>query len=329
MTTTRLVEWFEKEAAGYLATIEQEAGRIGSGEADASPEPLVAAQSAARALAGSARLANARWLQRAASTFERALRRTAVQPGSAPRLAEDMRLTVDDLRYLLDASEPDDARDARVEVVAARWEEAGGYTAEQPAPDGGTAGFTAFVIAEVTAIGDTMEQGITAFNENPASREWLGAILRSQRALLGSVRLDAIPVIAEALRAVEDLCQLIVSLDVPVKSEWLDVFRSAREVLRSAVAAIEEGGEPGQTPALSRLRTLREELLARYGERVAAQAAEAPVEPETTKPAPEHPVDPRQRAVVLRAEIAQALGDQTEPRLALDELYGLLLNALR
>jgi chemotaxis protein histidine kinase CheA len=174
-----------------------------------------------------------------------------------------------------------------------------------------------------------MDGGITAFAEDPVNRESLGTILRRQRTLLGSARVDEIPVMAEALSAVEDLSELIVRLGVPVKSEWLDVFRSARDVVRSSAESIREGEEPGPTPALSRLRTLREELVARYGERVASQTVEAAPPPPTASAEAEPAADPRQRAAVLRAAIAQALGDATEPRDALDELYGLLMSALR
>jgi chemotaxis protein histidine kinase CheA len=235
-------------------------------------------------------------------------------------------MSVADIRYLLDARGPEEAQDARVAVVVARWADTAGQTGESSAAVA-EEDFDGFVAREAEGVADAMDSGISAFSDNPANRELLGTILRRQRALLGSAHVDEIPVLAETLRAVEDLCELIVRLGVPVKSEWLDVFRCARDVLRSSASAIMEGEEPGQSPALSRLRTLHEELVARYGERVASQAVEAA---RTATPAPAEPApDPRQRAVVLRATIARALGGATEPREALDELYGLLMSALR
>jgi hypothetical protein len=283
-------------------------------------------RAAARTLAGAARLAGEERVHRAAAALDAGLRATDLPPGASDRIAEDVRMSVADIRFLLDVRGPEQAQDARVAVVIARWADTAGPPSE-PAVAAAEEDFDGFVAREAESVADAMDGGISAFSENPANREWLGTILRRQRALLGSARVDEFPVMAEALRAVEDLCELIVRLGVPVKSEWLDVFRCAREVLRSSASAIAEGEEPGQTPALSRLRTLREELVARYGERVASQAVEAAqaAAPAAAAPAP----DPRQRAVVLRATIAQALGDATEPREALDELYGLLMSALR
>jgi len=123
------------------------------------------------------------------------------------------------------------------------------------------------VAREVAAVAETMDAAVTAFQSNPRDRDWLATVLRSQRALLGSAQIEATPVLAEALRAVEDLAVLIGQLDVPVKAEWLDIFRSARDVLRAAAALLDKGEVPAPVPALSRLRTLRDELLARYSGR--------------------------------------------------------------
>lgn len=323
MTTTRLVEWFEKEAGSWLSGLERDAEGLG-----AEPLALNAMRAAARALAGAARLAGEDRMYRAAAAMDAGLRAANPQPGTVDRTAEDVRLSVADMRFLLEERASDEALDARVQVIAARWADVPSDDVEAE-PEEHSEDYASFVVREASGVADAMDSGIAAFGENPTNREWLGAILRRQRALLGSARVDEIPVLAETLRAVEDLCELIVRLGVPVKSEWLDVFRCARDVLRSSASAITDGDEPGQTPALSRLRTLREELVARYGERAASQQVET-AQPAAQEPAePEPPADPRQRAAVLRASIAHALGDAREPREALDELYGMLMSALR
>lgn len=322
MTTTRLVEWFEREAGTWLAALELDADGFGD-----EPDALNAMRAAARALAGAARLAGEERVHRAAAALDAGLRAEPPQPGAANRIAEDVRLTVTDLRYLLDAHVSDEEQDARVAVVAARWAESAERIVHARTEPSGE-DFDSFVVREAEGIADVMDGGIATFSDNPTNRESLGAVLRRQRALLGSARVDEIPVLAETLRAVEDLSELIVRLGVPVKSEWLDVFRCARDVLRSSAASIAEGETPAQTPALSRLRTLREELIARYGERVASQALEGSASaPGAAEREP--PPDPRQRAAVLRATLAQALGDSPQSRAALDELYGLLMSALR
>lgn len=317
MTTARLTDWFEKEAGDCISAL---AAQTDSLDEEGTLDRM---RATIRTLGGAARVAGEDRLSRVAHALGHGLGRSS----ASADLESDIRLTIEDLRQLLDHGEPDGQLEARADAAVARWT-SDGPDDSQPAAESAPAAFLAFVTAEISGIADVMEQGVAAFGEDPSNREWLGAILRRQRSLLGSARLNEIPVLPEALYAVEDLCELIVRLDVPVKSEWLDVFRCARDVLRAAGGALEEGEEPGQTPALSRLRTLHEELTARYGERVAAQAAEAgeaAAGAETGVPI----ADPRQRAAVLRAGIARALDDNADARRSLDELYALLMDALR
>jgi hypothetical protein len=96
-------------------------------------------------------------------------------------------------------------------------------------------------------------------------REPLKMILRRQRALLGAARLEEIPVVAEILRAVDDLTRVIAKLDIGVKREWLDIYRIAREGLRATIQPLQQDQDPKPSHALSRLRHMREELLERYG----------------------------------------------------------------
>ena len=123
-----------------------------------------------------------------------------------------------------------------------------------------------FAAHEVAGVVNELEAGLVTLALDARNRDPLKAILRRQRALLGAARLDEIAVVAEALRATEDMTRVIAKLNVPVKEEWLAVFRSARDVLKAAVDPLRRGENPPPNPALSRLRTLRQELLDRYGE---------------------------------------------------------------
>jgi hypothetical protein len=123
---------------------------------------------------------------------------------------------------------------------------------------------------------------------------------------------------------------LILRLGVPVKREWVDVFRCARDVLAPARAALERGDEPESSPALSRLRTLRDELGERYKPR-----DDAPAEGD----AGEGPlVDIRdlcfdsqsalRRATELRPVLERAVAGDANARDALEELFDLIRLAL-
>jgi hypothetical protein len=58
---------------------------------------------------------------------------------------------------------------------------------------------------------------------------------------------------------------VVAKLDVAVKQEWFDVYRTAREGLVAAIPALGDDRDPQPSSALARLRHLRTELLARYG----------------------------------------------------------------
>jgi chemotaxis protein histidine kinase CheA len=346
--TMQLREYFVTEAEELLAGLER------TRQDEPGGATVAELQRCARGLRGLARLANEDRVATAASALEQASRSPDfVQTPDG--LDDRVRASIDDFRVLIEGGESAEL-DARRDAIVGRWT---GLKTEAAADAADTNRssrenpFYAFVIRESRGIADVMERGIGSFAETPGNRDWLGAILRRQRALLGAARLGEVAVVAETLHAVEDMAQLIVRLNVPIKSEWLDVFRSAREVLRASAVSLEQGEPPRFTPALSRLRTLRDELWDRYGdkssphadpnrgpERVApsSSASSAPLpllEPELDAPfslpmsEATAPVSNLERAASLRAEIERAIGGDARAREALDELHGMLLEALQ
>jgi chemotaxis protein histidine kinase CheA len=184
------------------------------------------------------------------------------------QFAARARDTIADLRILLDRTEEDEQLDARVNDAAARWSNTDSASAPgMPAVslDIGTRELREFAAREAAGIADALDNGIRDLQADPMNREPLRTILRRQRALLGSARLDEIPVIAEILRAVEELTRVIAKLDVGVKQEWLDIYRVARDALQSTIAPLLRAEVPEPSKAVSRLRHMRAELLERYG----------------------------------------------------------------
>jgi len=220
---------------------------------------------AARAMRGAAQIAREDAAYRATRVLENATRAlTGASLSLDVGTIERLRSSADDLRSI---ARGDDA-DRRADAIASRWDELG-IGAEQPAVhESGaqeTRAFLEYAAHEVAGIASELDRSIGALADDAMDREPLKAVLRRQRGLLGSARLDEIPVLAESLRAVEDMTSVIGKLDVAVRHEWLDVFRCARDVLVAAAPLLETGRQPDVTTSLRRLRVLRHELLERHG----------------------------------------------------------------
>jgi chemotaxis protein histidine kinase CheA len=188
-------------------------------------------------------------------------------------------------------------------------------------PDSKADAFRAYLADEVDEIAQALADGVAAFVHDPMDREALRAILRRQRALLGSARLDEFAAVAETLRAVEDLTRVIARMNVPVKDEWLQIYRSARDILQAASDPVRDGREPPFSPPLSRLRTLRDELLERYGSTDDESESTPPIEALLrARPAPILPVTASQDSALPPVEAAENPSEVASPVLEIDEL---------
>jgi chemotaxis protein histidine kinase CheA len=263
---TTLAEFFEHEAGTSLETLRSLLD-------DPAPD-APAIHRVARTLRGSAQMAREERVYRAALALESAVK-PAARAGNGTwteALLGCVRAAVEDLGVLVDGTDPSPELDGRLRASLERWQAAG---VELPGPAVGrrTAGdpsagmreFRAYAARELDGIAQALDENMRALRVNAADREPLKAILRRQRALRGAARLDEIPVVADILRAVEDLTRVVAKLDVPVRDEWFDVYRTAREGLVAAIPALAEDRDPQPSSALARLRHLRSELLARYG----------------------------------------------------------------
>ncbi|MGH7446850.1 MAG: hypothetical protein ACRELT_04780, partial [Longimicrobiales bacterium] len=141
-----------------------------------------------------------------------------------------------------------------------------------------------FAAREAAGIADMLDRGIQALQANPMDREPLRTVLRRQRALLGSARLEEIPIVADILRAIEDLTHVVAKLDIGVKQEWLDIYRVARDALQTTIAPLLRDELPEPSHSVSRLRHMRAELLERYG--TAEEESPAPDHAFAIAPAP-------------------------------------------
>jgi hypothetical protein len=256
-----LTEFFETEAREALARLQREVQQ-------AAPDATIMHQ-ASRALRGAAQMAREERTLQAAAALEAGLRALAggdlAWTGETPTRVRD---SIEDL-YLLLQRQGDDARqDSVVEQVTSRWQD----VSRNPALAEHTAQasasieeFRRFAAREAAEIAAALDQAVQQLAAAPMDREPLRAVLRRQRALLGSARLDEAAVVAEILRAVEDMSRVVARLDVGVKQDWLDIYRVARDGLRAAVEPLQRGEDPSPSHAASRLRHIRQEMLERYG----------------------------------------------------------------
>jgi chemotaxis protein histidine kinase CheA len=353
-----LNQYFEAETRDLLGQLQREL------QSTAPDTSLL--HRAARAVRGTAQMARADRLQRAAVAFETALRDLAGERVAwSAEFAQRARDSVEDLFDMLRLSHDDPAQDDLLTSILERWHDTGPapvQAAAESAPDMGD--FRRFAAREIGAIASALDVALHQLAATPMDREPLKVVLRRQRALLGSARLDSIPVVAEILRAVEDLTRVVAKLDVGVKQEWLDIYRVARDGLRAAVEPLERDEDPPSSHAVSRLRHIRTELLERYGAAESASfqepAVDSPVGDEAVlelsddqivadgaasgleEPAAAGSAGPvaidqflydreaaLHRALELRPLIERAVADDVQAREAADELFDLIAIALQ
>ena len=314
-----LREFFTAEANEFLAELNAVAQRLEKGAA--TPAEL---QKHSRSLRGSAQIAREERVYRAAAALETAARSLAAGAlGWSEEISARLHRTLEDLEALVRGAESEEDADTRVKRSLDRWREVGvAMPGEQTQPASqvseASRQFRQFAAHEAAGIIAEMDIGIEALAADARSRDPLKAILRRERALLGAARLDEIGPVAEALRATEDITRVIAKLNTPVKDEWLNVFRAARDVLKASLEALRNGEAPVATPALSKLRVLRQELLDRYGQGEPLNASTGAPAPTGTYMAPAQTAAP---APVSASAPPAAAPAQTE--VAAEEAVGI------
>jgi hypothetical protein len=300
MPTVR--EFFVSEATDYVEQLDAllQAGQ--SGEIDG-PE----LQRLGKALRGSALLAREDNVQRLAATLEAAGRGVAsgtIVWGEAFTTAATRTERI--IRRIVSGEDRDPER--LVRDVLEDWRELGivatetrGSAPESPAR---LREFRAYAARETGAILQELNAALAALPRDPTDRDPLKSLLRRQRALLGAKQLEAVPVVAETLKTIDDVSRLVARLNVPVLGEWSELYRLARDVLASSVAPLQRLEDPPATPALAGLRQIRDEILERHGDAAPAAA------PASSAPQPADVMAMfRREAVELLARIERMAGE--------------------
>ena len=272
-----LRDYFLTESADYLARLDS----IASGD-ESDAEGLLRA---ARALRGAAQMAREDRVRRVASALEVAGRQlTRGERAWDDDARRRVRETVADLKTLSTGGEADAAGASVEEQALARWREVG------VAPDEGAAAPKAdgpseapdedlrrYVATEIRGVIEELERAIPVLTRSPMGRDPLKAILRRQRALLGSAGLERYPVVAATLQTLEDATRRIARQNLGVEGDWLALYTKSHAVLGEAVPRIEAGAAADPDGAtFSELRSLREQLIGAQAEEPAFQPPAAP-----------------------------------------------------
>ncbi len=268
------LEFFALEAGEYLERLAQLAARPGGPAAD----ELVRY---ARALRGSALMANQQPMSRAAGGLEalgRALREGRRQWDA--ECAEVAGQAVDELKGLLRQvtqwGPDEDARAGRVTeglqaLAGPAPEPAGRRTGERRAPAGPDAGVRAFVSREAALVAGALDRAARALEADPADAAALHTVLRRMQSLRGLASLGDLPPIPDILDGVERAVAAVARAAVPPAGA-ADVFSAAARALNRASTEVAGAGRPDA--AAAETTAFAERLVATF----AGEAGVVPVE---------------------------------------------------
>jgi chemotaxis protein histidine kinase CheA len=223
----------------------------------------------ARALRGSALMANQAGIARAAAGVE-ALGR-ATRDGHAAWDAGTRQLAVravDDLKILVRrASAWTDADTAKAAALAAELEQHAGRpaTPQRPAaPAGLDAGARAFVAREGAAIASALDRAGMALRGNPKAQDPLQHVLRAIQPLRGLAAVNDLPPLPDLLEGVERAVAQLTRPDAPPATGAGELLQAAGTAIARAAREVAEQGRPDpESPAFRQFAGLLVQLLDR------------------------------------------------------------------
>jgi hypothetical protein len=268
------LEFFALEAGEYLERLAQLAAKPGGPAAD----ELVRY---ARALRGSALMANQQPMSRAAGGLEalgRALRegRRQWDPGCTEVAGQAVDELKGLLRHVTQWGPDDDARAGRVSeglqaLAGPAPEQAGRRTGERRAPAGPDAGVRAFVSREAALVAGALDRSARALEADPADAASLHTVLRRMQSLRGLASLGDLPPLPDILDGVERAVAAVARAAVPPTGA-AEVFTAAARALNRASTEVAGAGRPD--PAAPETAAFAERLVAAF----AGETGVVPVE---------------------------------------------------
>lgn len=238
-----LTDFFAMEAGEYLERLDA----LVSANAPPNTDELVRV---ARALRGSALMANQQTISATAAAFERLSR--GVKDGTLPwddatkqlaiRAVDDLKVLVRDVRTWSDADEKraKQTREALEGVAGPPT----GLTGKQEAikiPQGLDAGTRAFIGREGAAVASALDQAAKALQQNPLGHDALQRVVKVMQPLRGLAVLQELPPMGDVLDGVERAISAVSGRTEPVEGAAL-MFNAAAKALSRAAQEIASQG---------------------------------------------------------------------------------------
>jgi HPt (histidine-containing phosphotransfer) domain-containing protein len=235
-------DFFALEAGEYLERLD---GLVAAGDRP-NAEELVRL---ARALRGSALMANQQAIARSAAGLEALAR--AVREGRLAWDAQTKQLAVrgvDDLKiFVRRAGSWTDADTAKAEGLAQQLEQAAGRPSAQVRavePVGLDAGARAFVAREGAAIGSALDRAGQALRANPLAHDPIQHVLRALQPLRGLAAVNDLPPLPDLLEGIERAIAELSHSGLDPRASVSELFQSAATAISRAAREVAERGRP-------------------------------------------------------------------------------------
>src|SRR6266581_8797626 len=235
-------DFFALEAGEYLERLD---GLVATGESP-SPDEFVRL---ARALRGSALMANQHGIARAATGLEALAR--AVREGRRAWDAHTKQLAVravDDLKiFVRRAGAWTDADTAKAEALGQELEQlAGRPSAQVRAVEalGLDAGARAFVAREGAAIASALDRAAQALRANPMAHDPLQQVLRSLQPLRGLAAVNDLPPLPDLLEGIERAIAELSRSGIEPPANVAALFQAAATAIARSARDVAERGRP-------------------------------------------------------------------------------------
>lgn len=262
-----LLEFFADEAGDYLGKLEKALA------ADEEPNGDEIRR-LARALKGSARMADQDAIVRAASAVQSVAEDLASgRRHWAPDLARTLKWAVAEIREMV-ASVEDPPADLALRAGGLA-ERLGESVAPAPPPVKDEDRFRRYIGTELRGLASEIGDALSVLERDPRNREPLKKLLRRIRPLRGVEGIDEIPSVGPAVAAVEEVILRIADTSATVGPGHLALFRRAQQALDEVATDLIRGQKPGAAPAgREEFEDLKDKVLSSVAERDVAWISE-------------------------------------------------------
>lgn len=248
-----LLEFFADESGDYLDKMERALAAGPTPDADE-------LRRFARALRGSARMADQDAIARAAGAVQGAAAElVAGKRHWGAELKGNLESALREIRGMVDSvkSPPPDTG-KRAESIAERL----GEKAAPPPPPKDDERFRRYLGTELRGLASDIGESLVTLERDPRNREPLKRLLRRIRPLRGIEGVDEIPAVGPAVTALEEVILRIADTSATVGPGHLVLFRRARQALDDVATELIRGDQPsGAVEGAVEIEDLKDQVL--------------------------------------------------------------------